>query len=214
LRLLALLFLAAAAAQAQAPLPANPVPATGLEEPPRRGTYLESSLGVFTVFGGSAGVSNAQPYLSFAFGRELGERATVFVSLAIGGASGSCFQVSAADGTCVGADSFGAVFGEAGGSYGFIPAKRTLISLKLVAGVTDLTPSPTQNGSSVPGALIGFHFGGGIALDYDTHLDHFAVGADVLVRYTIASYAPAAGESSQTLGILSLAVMPRIRYVF
>ena len=213
MRVLALLFLAASAARAQAPLPATPVPATGFEEPPRRGTFLESSLGVFTVFGGSAAVSNAQPYLSFAFGRELGERATIFASLGIGGASGSCFQV-AGDGSCVGADSFGAVFVEAGGSYGFVPAQRALLSFKLVAGLTDLTPGPTQNGSSVPGALLGFHFGGGVALDYDTHLDHFAVGADVLVRYTIASYAPAAGQGSQTLGLVSLAVMPRIRYVF
>ena len=213
MRLFALLLLTAAAARAQAPLPVTPSPATGLEEAPRRGTFLESSLGVFTVFGGSAAVSNAQPYLSFSFGRELGDRATVFLSLGIGGASGSCFQL-ATDGSCVGADSFGAVFAELGGSYGFMPAQRTLLSLKLVAGLTDLTPSPTQNGTSVPGALIGFHLGGGVALDYDTHLDHFAVGADVLVRYSIASYTPAAAQGSRTLGLVSLAVMPRIRYVF
>jgi hypothetical protein len=217
LRFVALLavpvFLAAAAARAQAPLPVAPAPATGFEEPPRRGTFLESSLGVFTVFGGSAAVSNAQPYLAFTFGQELGDQATIFASLGIGGASGSCFQV-ATDGSCVGADSFGAVFVEAGASFGFVPAQRTLLSLKLVAGLTDLTPSPTQNGSGVPGALIGFHFGGGIALDYDTHLDHFAVGADVLLRYTMASYTLAAGQGSQALGLVSLAVMPRIRYVF
>jgi hypothetical protein len=213
LRLFALLFLVAAAARAQAPLPANPVPATGLDELPRRGTFIESSLGVFTVFGGSAAVSNAQPYLSFAFGRELGGQATIFAELGIGGASGSCFQV-ASDGTCTGADSFGVVFVEAGGSYGAVLAQRTLLSFKLVAGLTDLTPSPTQNGTSVPGALLGFHFGGGVSLDYDTHLDHFAVGADVMVRYSIASYTPAAGQNSQTLGLVSLAVMPRIRYVF
>ncbi len=61
--------------------------------------------------------------------------------------------------------------------------------------------------------LVGFHFGAGLALDYDTHLDHFAVGLDALIRYTLARYTPASGER-QTLGIPSLAVMPRIRYVF
>ncbi len=66
--------------------------------------------------------------------------------------------------------------------------------------------------------LVGFHFGAGLALDYDTHfydthLDHFALGLDALIRYTLARYTPASGER-QTLGIPSLAVMPRIRYVF
>jgi hypothetical protein len=204
LRFFLLVFLAAAAAPVQAA-----VPATGLDEKPHRGTFVESSLGLFTVLGGSATVSSAQPYLGFAFGRELGEEAAVFVSLGIGGASASCFQVNAADGSCVAADSFGVIFFEVGGSYGFVAHLRTLLSLKLVAGMTDLTPSPTQDGGSVPGSLLGFHAGAGIALDYDTHLQHFAVGADQLVRYT-----PAAGQSSQTLGLVSLAVMPRIRYVF
>lgn len=212
MRLFALVFLVAAAARAQAPS-VLPAPATGLDAKPYRGTFIESSLGIFTVFGGSAAVSNAQPYLSFSVGRELGEQATIFASLGIGGASASCFQV-ATDGTCVGADSFGVIFFEVGGSYGFVARARTLLSLKVVGGVTDLTPGPAQDGSGVPGSLLGFHFGAGVALDYDTHLEHFAVGVDVLVRYTIAPYTPAAGQGSQTLGLTSLAVMPRIRYVF
>jgi hypothetical protein len=211
LRSFAAAFLLAAAARAQAPAA---VPATGLDEKPRRGTFVETSLGLFTVFGGSAAISNAQPYLSFSLGQELGEQAAVFLSLGIGGASASCFQVNATDGSCLAADSFGVIFFEVGGSYGFVAQLRTLLSLKLVAGMTDLTPSPTQDGSSVPGSLLGFHAGAGVALDYDTHLTHFAVGADVLVRYTVAPYTPAAGQSSQSLGLVSLAVMPRIRYVF
>jgi hypothetical protein len=213
LRLFAVVLLAAAAARAQAPAGSS-VPATGFDEPPHRGAFVETSVGVFTVFGGDAAVSNAQPYLSFALGHELGDHASVFASLAIGGASGSCFQINPTDGSCVGADSFGVIFFEVGGSYGFAASTRTLLSLKVVGGMTDLTPSPTQDGSSVPGSLFGFHFGAGVALDYDTHLQHFAVGADVLVRYTIAPYTPAAGQGSQTLGLTSLAVMPRIRYVF
>jgi hypothetical protein len=84
---------------------------------------------------------------------------------------------------------------------------------KVVAGVTDLSPGPVLNGSTVPDHLPGFHFGAGAALDYDTHLEHFAVGFDALFRYTLARYT-AAGGNSQTLRLPSLAVMPRIRYVF
>ncbi|SRR5258708_2070734 len=80
-------------------------------------------------------------------------------------------------------------------------------------GFTDLSPGPVLNGSTVPDHLPGFHFGAGAALDYDTHLEHFAVGFDALFRYTLARYT-AAGGNSQTLRLPSLAVMPRIRYVF
>ena len=61
-----------------------------------------------------------------------------------------------------------------------------------------------QNGS-VPDHIPGVHVGAGIALDYDTRLDHFAVGLDAVVRETF---------TRDGLRIPSLAVMPRIRYVF
>jgi hypothetical protein len=207
LRTFILAMLLGAAAQAA-------TPANGLDDPPRRGTFVESSLGVFTAMGGNIPLSNAQPYLGLTFGRELGEAATIFASLGIGAASASCYQVDARSGNCLAADSFGATFVEAGASYGFAFVPRGLLSLKMVAGFTDLSPGPVQSGSpvSVPDNLFGFHLGGGASLDYDTHLDHFAVGLDALFRYTLAKYTVAG--NSQTLGLPSLAVMPRIRYVF
>jgi hypothetical protein len=188
--------------------------ANGVDEPPRRGTYLETSLGVFTAMGGSAALSPAQPYLAMTVGRELGERAAAFATLAIAGVSASCYASNAGGAACPPApDSFGTIFAEAGASYGWRFGLRTLLSLKLVGGFTDLSPGPVRNGSGIPDHLPGFHFGGGGSVDYDTHLDHFAVGVDALVRYTLARYTPA-GANSQTLGMPSLAVMPRIRYVF
>jgi hypothetical protein len=197
------------------------LPVNGVDERPRRGTFVETSLGVFTAMGGSATFSSAQPYLGIALGREIGERAAVFFSLGIGAASASCYQLDTPTGRCLAADSFGTTFVEGGASYGFGIASRMLLGLKLVAGLTDLSPGPVcraspsdcLSGSGVPDHLVGFHLGAGLALDYDTHLDHFAVGLDALIRYTLARYTPASGET-QTLGIPSLAVMPRIRYVF
>lgn len=185
---------------------------TGSVDPaPRRGTYVETSLGVFTAMGGSRAFSAAQPYLGLTLGRQLGERAALFASLGIGAASASCFEADAAGG-CLGSDSFGATFVEGGTSYGFTVAPRALLSLKLLGGLTDLSPGPVQSSGSVPGHLRGYHFGGGASLDYATHLDHFAVGVDALFRYTLARYSEAG--SSRTLGLPTLAVMPRIRYVF
>ena len=181
-------------------------PANGVDERPRRGTFVETSLGVFTSMGGSASVSNGQAYLGMTVGREVGEQAAVFASLGIGATSASCYQLNSRGDNCLAADSFGATFVEGGASYGFQVGLRTLLSLKVVAGFTDLSPGPVTNGSgNVPDHVPGFHFGGGVSLDYDTHLDHFGVGIDTLLRYTIARYG---------LTLPSLAVMPRIRYVF
>jgi hypothetical protein len=181
------------------------VPANGVDERPHRGTFAETSLGVFTAFGGSAGVSNAQAYLGMTIGREIGEAATIFASLGIGATSASCY-LPAANGNCLAADSFAATFAEIGASYGFQVNLRTLLSLKVVGGFTDLSPGPVQTSSgNVPDHVTGFHFGGGVAIDYDTHLEHFAVGADLLLRYTMARY---------SMTMPSMALMPRIRYVF
>src|SRR5712692_8646004 len=95
------------------------VPANGVDEPPRRGTYTEMSLGVFTAMGGSQALSNGQPYIGMTLGREIGMQTAVFASLGIGAASASCYQVDSRSGDCLAADSFGATFVEGGLSYGF-----------------------------------------------------------------------------------------------
>jgi len=201
-------FLATAAAAAQtdpAARPPDSLVVSGVDEVPRRGTYVEASLGVFTAMGGTRPFSSGQPYLGLTIGRDLGKRASVFASLGLGAASASCYQVSAGGDSCLGADSFGATFLEVGVSYGFPVAARTLVGLKLLGGFTDLSPGPVQRNGTVPDHMLGPHAGAGLSLDYDTQLDHFAVGLDALVRETFAG---------SSLKVPSLAVMPRIRYVF
>ena len=205
--LLALALLVAGAGRA------GPVAsATGIDERPRRGTFVETTLGFFTAMGGSRPFSNVQPYLGLSLGRELGERGSLFISLGIGAASASCYQL-ASNGDCLAADSFGASFAEIGGAYGARVTPRLLLSIKLVSGLTALSPGPVRDKGGVPDNLFGLHLGGGAALDYDTHLDHFAVGVDALVRVSLVRYA-AAGSPPQTLRLPTLAVMPKIRYVF
>jgi len=206
---LAILVAAASAAAAAQPAPAERAPdsvvVSGVDDAPRRGTYVEASLGVFTTMGGSRPFSSGQPYLAMTLGRDLGDRAAIFASLGLGAARASCYQPSPAGDGCLAADSFGATFLELGFSYGLPIAPRTLFALKLVGGVTDFSPGPVQQNGSVPDHVPGIHAGAGFALDYDTRLDHFAVGLDALVRQTFAR---------DGLRIPSLAVMPRIRYVF
>jgi len=117
----------------------------------------------------------------------------------------SCYQLSPGGDSCLGADSFGATFLELGFAYGFGIAPRTTLSAKVLGGFTDLSPGPVQSHGAVPDHVPGVHAGAGVALDYSTRLDHFAVGIDAVFRETFARY---------SLRLPSLAVMPRVRYVF
>jgi hypothetical protein len=197
------LLLAAAVADPAA-RPPDSVPVAGVDDAPHRGTYVEAALGVFTAMGGSRRFSSGQPYLGMTLGRDLGARASVFASLGVGAASASCYQ-RGPGGDCLGADSFGATFLELGVSYGMPLLPRTLFSVKLLGGYTDLSPGPVQSNGGVPDHLGGFHAGAGLSFDYDTRLDHFGIGLDAVFRETFAH---------ADLQLPSLAVMPRIRYVF
>lgn len=199
MRVWALILLVPGAAVAQA------LPSVGIDPGPRRGTYVETALGAFSALGGSAAFSSAQPFLGMTLGRELGQRASVFASLGIGAARASCYQLDPNGHGCLGADSFGATFLEGGATYGIEAPPRTLLSLKAVAGYTDLSPGPALHRGAIRAHAPGAHAGGGFALDYATHLDHFAVGLDALLRYT---------RAADGVSFASLAVLPRIRYVF
>jgi len=208
MRALALIMMLGTAAVAQ-PDPASRPPDTvvvaGVDEAPKRGTWVEAALGVFTAMGGTRTFSSGQPYLAMSLGHDLGARASIFASLGLGAASASCYQLSPGGDSCLGADSFGATFLELGFAYGFGIAPRTTLSAKVLGGFTDLSPGPVQSHGAVPDHVPGVHAGAGVALDYSTRLDHFAVGIDAVFRETFARY---------SLRLPSLAVMPRVRYVF
>jgi len=201
--LLALLLGAAAAQPDPSGRPPDSVPVAGVTPSLHRGTWVQAALGVFTAMGGSRRFSSGQPYLGMTLGRDLGERASVFASLGVGAASAQCYQSDPAGG-CLGADSFGATFIDLGFSYGFPVLPRTLFSVGLLVGLTDLSPGPVLRGGSVPDHLRGFHGGAGVALEYRTRMENFALGLEAVFRET---FAPA-------VNVPSLAVMPRIRYVF
>src|ERR1700730_12708132 len=183
------------------------LPPLGVDARPRRGFFAEASLGAFTVVGGSRALSSAQPALGMAIGRDLGERSAVFIQLGVGSVSASCFVDPG--GACRGADAFGITFVELGLRYGVPLLARLRLSGQAVGGLSVLSPAPLYDAAarSVPDRLSGPHLGLGAALDYDTRLDHFAVGVEVLGRYTAAPR-PDRG----TFSPVSFALMPRIRY--
>jgi hypothetical protein len=185
-------------------------PSVGVDPAPRRGTFAETALGAFATGALTCrGVSAAQPYLSLTAGHNLGERSALFLSLGIGASSQSCFDRGTSG--CAAADSFGATFLELGASTGTQIAPRTQIVAKVLGGVGIFSPGPFAHlDGSVPDRVIAPHLGAGVGLDYDTHLDHFSVGLDALARYSVASKPDGQGRE----GIASVALLPRIRYVF
>ena len=213
----ALLFAAAARAgepeaDAGRPVPTRiAVPSNGVDEPPRRGTFAEASVGAFATVGGSRKVSNVQPWLGLTVGRDLGAASSIFASVGTGASSNSCFQ-QAASGSCAGSDAFGATFLEVGGSYGAWIAPRLLLSGKLMGGISLFSPGPftLKDGSTVADQVMAPHAGAGLGLEYGTRLDHFAVGLDAVLRYSLA----AAPDGGGRMGIASMALVPRVRYVF
>ncbi|HEX9602486.1 MAG TPA: hypothetical protein VF973_01965, partial [Myxococcales bacterium] len=68
------------------------------------------------------------------------------------------------------------------------------------------TSSPSRGATEA----IGPHAGAGLGLDYKTRLDHFGVGLEAILRYSLAPRPDGGGKG----GIASLALLPRIRYVF
>jgi hypothetical protein len=183
-------------------------PSNGVDEAPRRGTFVEASAGAFATLGGSQRLSGAQPYLGLTVGRDLGSAASLFASVGTGASSGSCFQPGPQG--CAATDSFGATFVELGASYGTWLSRRVLLSGKFVGGVTLFSPGPFTRDAAVPDRSIAPHAGAGVGLEYDTRLSHFAVGLDAMARYSLAARPDAGGRQ----GIASLALMPRVRYVF
>src|SRR5256885_8394268 len=142
-------------------------------------------------------------------GHNLAERSALFLSLGIGASGASCFDRGQTG--CAAADSFGITFVEAGASAGTQIASRTLLSGKVLGGVGIFSPGPFAHlDGSVPDRVIAPHLGVGAGLDYDTHLDHFSVGLDAIARYSVATRPDGQGRAA----IASVAVMPRIRYVF
>ncbi|TMA15594.1 MAG: hypothetical protein E6J86_05465 [Deltaproteobacteria bacterium] len=148
--MLVLLGTAAAAQPDPATRPPDTVVVAGVDDAPRRGTWVEAALGVFTAMGGTRTFSSGQPYLAMSLGRDLGARASIFASLGLGAASASCYQRSPSGDSCLGADSFGATFT-------FPAYTRAAVSRSITTrgSITSRSESTRCSGRRLPGTPSG-----------------------------------------------------------
>lgn len=197
---LALTVLAPVAAQAATPL-------SGVPTQIRRGFFTETDLGAFFTLGGSAGVSNAQVYLSLGLGYDVYHTNDHFVAVMLGfsqGASaGSCFGDNTTGGCIDGAtgetlsDNWTAQTVEGSVLYGYQVIPRLMLTGRVLGGMAIIEPMAFSDTSN-PVPLMG----GSIGAEYATQFDHFSLGIDAAAKYFLGP------------NIVGIAIVPRVKYTF
>ncbi len=186
-------------------------PPEGVALTVRRGFFTETDVGVFFTLGGKNQYSNGQTYLQLGVGYDLTENIELGAHFGIGANAQNCFLNPAErDAPCsVGTgsarreypDNFTVTFLNLSAAYLFKLADRFYLAPKLVGGYTLLGPAPLEDGSGNP-ISSGLNVGGGVGIEYATHMDHFSIGADAIVRYIVGPNIP------------TVAIFPRVKYTF
>ncbi len=187
-------------------LVAAATPSEGVALEVRRGFFTETDVGVFFSLGGQNQYSNGQTYLQLGVGYDVTENIALGAHFGIGANAQNCFATMD-PGPCQARhptnntldaypDSFTVTFFNLTAAYLFEVTDRFYIAPKLTGGYTLLGPAP------LPGVTSGANFGGGVGVEYATHMDHFTIGADVLFRFI-------AGPNIPTMSIF-----PRVKYTF
>lgn len=188
-------------------------PSEGVALKVRRGFFTDVDVGAFFTLGGANAYSNAQTYLQLGVGYDLSESIELGLNVGIGASAANCFAEVSASGTCVSADrdpntnrpfelsdNFTVTLLNLNAAYLIKLAERFYLTPKLAAGYTLMDPAPVRSGGRpVTG---GPNAGAGIGVEYATSMDHFSVGADVMVRYVIGP------------NIITMAIYPRVKYTF
>lgn len=185
-------------------------PSEGVELKVRRGFFTETDIGVFFTLGGQNQYSNAQTYLQLGVGYDVSENIEIGAHFGIGSNAQNCFAVTEPGLPCEiregtvrtpFPDNFTVTFLDVTAAYLFKLADRFYLAPKLAAGYTLLEPAPLASGD---GTLVnsGPNAGLGLGVEYATYMDHFSIGADVMVRYIIGPNIP------------TIAIFPRVKYTF
>jgi hypothetical protein len=187
-------------------LAAAATPPEGVALTVRRGFFTETDVGVFFTLGGKNQYSNGQTYLQLGIGYDLTEHIEIGGHFGIGANAQNCFvnpqergvpcEIREGGQRVDFPDNFTVTFFDLTAAYLFRLADRFYLAPKLAAGYTLLNPAP------LPGVTSGVNLGGGIGVEYATHMDHFSIGADALVRFITGP------------NITTIAIFPRVKYTF
>jgi hypothetical protein len=175
-------------------------PPEGVEPQVRRGFFVETDVGVFFTLGGAHAYSNAQTYLQLGVGYDINDKVELGAHFGLGASAANCYGGLTPGGGCLGSENFTVTFLDASAAYLFHLGERIYLAPKVLAGWTMLDPSPlASQGLATTGTP---NAGVGLGVEYATPMDHFSVGAEVLVRFIVGPNIPA------------FSIFPRIKYTF
>lgn len=192
-------------------------PSQGVALKVRRGFFTETDIGVFFALGGKNGYSNAQTYLQLGVGYDISESIEIGAHFATAASAQNCYvRPEFPDEACelrLGTqrvdfpENFTVTFLDLTAAYLFKVAERFYISPKLAGGWTFLDPAPVPKGTPATVEALervesGANVGGGVGVEYATHMDHFSIGADALVRMVVGPNIP------------TVAIFARVKYTF
>ena len=177
------------------------VPPEGVPIQVRRGVFVETDVGAMFTVGGHNAVSNTQTFLQLGLGVDLGRHLELGAHFGLGASADTCFAAVDPAGFCTASENFTLSFLGLSAGWRFELVPRLYLGPKLTAGWTLLDPAPDFDAAGKP-FTAGPHVGAGVGLEYATAMDHFSVGADILVRYVIGP------------GLPAVAVLPRVKYTF
>jgi hypothetical protein len=186
------------AARPAAETQANPPEGVALAV--RRGFFTETDIGTFFTLGGEDQYSNAQSYLQLGVGYDVSDKVELAFHVGVGANAANCFG-GKVSGRCAVSDNFTLTFLDLSVGYLLRVAERLYVTPKLVGGYTLMDPAPMilADGTELTS---GPNAGLGLGLEYATHMDHFTVGLDTLVRFVPGPDIP------------TIAIFPRVKYTF
>lgn len=212
------------------PPPPAAASVSGLGKPKevKQGFYIETQIGVFTAFGGSKSVSNAQPWLGLQLGFDLPQvykHLSFFIGAGQGFNDGACRYFDPVNGCDELTLADNSQPGQVPENFSVVPIELgTRVGLPMDLGLRDLffyftgdvgytLFSPALNQGIPPGAV---HFGVGVGLEYGTRIVGLSFGIEVVTRFaflsSVQATAVAPERSSQVMPYLT--GYPRFNYVF
>lgn len=177
-------------------------PSEGVPLKVRRGFFTDVNVGALFTLGGANSYSNAQTYLQLGVGYDVSEAIELGFNVGMGASAANCFATVSPAGTCISedrdpnngnrpfelSDNFTMLFIDVDASYYFKLAERFYLTPKLTGGYTLLDPAPVRSGGKP--VTSGPNAGAGIGVEYATSMDHFSVGAQVVMRFVIGPNIP------------------------
>ena len=184
---------------------AGGTPSEGVALKVRRGFFTETDVGGFFTLGGDNDYSNAAdvPAARAGLRRHRGNGSRIGFHVGIGANAQNCWAgLNAAERLHRRSDNFTMTFLDVTRGVPVPVVERFYVAPQAGGGLHAARSRRRSTATRRPRITGGANVGVGVGIEYATNMDHFTIGADVLVRYVIGPNIPA------------ISIFPRVKYTF